>query len=177
MSGQRPWIMLDVESDGPIPGDYSMIAFGAVVVEKEPARSFGARLAPISGEWIPEALAVSGFSREEVLEFSDPKETMESFREWLDSIAITFGDNRPMFISDNNGYDWSFINWYFHHFLGNNPFGHSSTNLGGLYKGMVKNMRKNFKHLRKTRHTHDPVDDAKGNVEAMLEMINRGLRL
>ena len=26
--------MVDVESDGPIPGDYSMICFGAVVVDK-----------------------------------------------------------------------------------------------------------------------------------------------
>lgn len=26
------YIMVDVESDGPIPGDYSMISFGAVLV-------------------------------------------------------------------------------------------------------------------------------------------------
>ena len=29
---------------------------------------------------------------------------------------------------------WQFINWYFHEFVGSNPFGHSSTNLGSLYK-------------------------------------------
>ena len=39
-----------------------------------------------------------------------------------------------------------------------------------LYKGLVSDMTKNFKHLRKTRHTHHPVDDAKGNAEAMLAM-------
>ena len=27
------WIMVDIESDGPIPGDYSMIAIGAVIVD------------------------------------------------------------------------------------------------------------------------------------------------
>ena len=74
------------------------------------------------------------------------------------------------FISDNNGYDWQFINWYFHHFTGANPFGFSSANLGSLYKGLVGNMRDNFKHLRKTKHTHHPVDDAKGNAEALLTM-------
>ena len=26
------YIMVDVEADGPIPGDYSMVCFGAVVV-------------------------------------------------------------------------------------------------------------------------------------------------
>ena len=60
------------------------------------------------------------------------------------------------------------MNWYFHHFLESNPFGFSSTNLGSLYKGVVRDTFKNFKHLRKTRHTHHPVDDAKGNAEALI---------
>ena len=30
-----PYVMVDIESDGPIPGDYSMICFGAVIVEPE----------------------------------------------------------------------------------------------------------------------------------------------
>jgi hypothetical protein len=75
-----------------------------------------------------------------------------------------------LFVSDNNGFDWQFINWYFHHFTGANPFGFSSTNLGSFYNGLVGAMTKNFKHLRKTRHTHHPVDDAKGNAEALLAM-------
>ena len=73
--------------------------------------------------------------------------------------------------SDNNGFDWQFIAWYFHHFLGTNPFGHSSVNLGSLYKGMVRDTFQNFKHLCKTPHTHNPVDDAMGNAEAFLAMI------
>lgn len=28
----------------------------------------------------------------------------------------------------------------------------------------------NFKHLRKTKHTHHPVDDARGNAETLLQM-------
>ena len=86
--------------------------------------------------------------------------------EWVAEV----GGGRPMFISDNNGFDWQFVNWYFHHFLGNNPFGHSSTNLGSLYKGVAKDMFVNFKHLRKTKHTHHPVDDARGNAEALLRI-------
>jgi len=39
-----------------------------------------------------------------------------------------------------------------------------------LYKGTVKDMFKNFKHLRKTPHTHHPVDDAKGNAGAFLTL-------
>ncbi len=160
------YIMVDIESDGPIPGDYSMICFGAVLVEPGLSRSFYGRLKPISEKWIPEALAVSGFSRAETLQFEDPTQTMQAFADWLKAES----DGKPMFISDNNGFDWQFVNWYFHHFLGRNPFGFSSANLGSLYKGLVQDTFKNFKHLRKTKHTHHPVDDAKGNAEALLTM-------
>lgn len=168
-------VMVDVEADGPIPGDYSMVSFGAVLVTPALDKTFYARLKPISEQWVPEALAVSGHTRAETIEQgSDPRFVMVQFDGWLKENV----QGRPMFIADNNGFDWQFINWYFHHFTGRNPFGFSSTNLGSLYKGMQKSMRESFKHLRRTKHTHHPVDDAKGNAEAMLHMINSmGLRL
>jgi DNA polymerase III epsilon subunit-like protein len=168
------FVMVDVEADGSIPGDYSMISFGAVVVTPALDQTFYGKLRPISDKWIPEALAVSGFTREQVLQFDEPAKVMAEFRDWLKANTT----DRPMFIADNNGFDWQFINWYFHHFLGDNPFGFSSANLGSLYKGLVRDMFKNFKHLRVTRHTHHPVDDAKGNAEAMLAMIKEfGLKI
>lgn len=167
------FVMVDIEADGPIPGDYSMICFGAIIVEPELNRSFYGRLKPISDRFIPEALAVSGFTRDECLSFDDPKYVMAQFQEWLTANCR----GRIMFISDNNGFDWQFINWYFHHFLGSNPFGYSSTNLGSLFKGMQKNMHVNFKYLRKTKHTHHPVDDARGNAEALIQMRDMGLNI
>src|SRR6266702_125139 len=160
------YVMVDIESDGPIPGHYSMVSFGAVIVEPGLGRTFYGKLKPISEKWIPEALKVSGFRRDDVLKFDDPAAVMRRFDGWLKENV----KDRPMFISDNNGFDWQFINWYFHHFLGANPFGFSSTNLGSLYKGLMKDVLVNFKHLRKTKHTHHPVDDARGNAEALLEM-------
>ena len=161
-------IMVDIESDGPIPGDYSMVSFGAVIVDERLDKTFYGRLKPISDQYLPEALAVSGHSRQEVLTFDEPKVVMAEFETW---IAANSKD-RPIFISDNNGFDWMFICWYFHHFIGRNPFGFSSQNLGSLYKGLQKDLFKNFKHLRKTKHSHHPVDDAKGNAEALLTMKN-----
>jgi len=118
--------------------------------------------------------AVSGHSRQETLSFDDPASTMRAFGGWL----AREGGKRPMFVSDNNGFDWMFVCWYFHHFTGGCPFGHSSTNLGSLYKGLVKDASQTFKHLRETAHTHHPVDDAKGNAEALLVMKEtRGLKI
>jgi hypothetical protein len=167
------YVMVDVEADGPIPGDYSMVCFGAVLVKEGLDKTFYGRLRPVSETWIPDALAVSGFSREETLAFDDPKAVMEGFARWLKENV----KGRPYFVSDNNGFDWQFVAWYFWHFTGANPFGHSSTNLGSLYKGMVKDTFQNFKHLRRTAHTHHPVDDAKGNAEALLEMKRMGLKI
>ena len=160
------FIMVDVETDGPIPGDYSMISFGAVLVNEQLNQSFYGQLKPISTKFIPEALAVSNHTREETLGFNDPAQVMQDFKQWITSVS----KDRPIFISDNNGFDWMSICWYFHHLIGENPFGFSSQNLGSLYKGITKDTFQTFKHLRKTTHTHHPVDDAKGNAEALLTM-------
>lgn len=168
------YIMVDIESDGPIPGDFSMISFGAVLVNEQLNKTFYGKLKPISDKYIPEALAVSGFSREETLTFEEPKKVMTDFANWIKNIC----NDRPIFISDNNGFDWMFICWYFHHFTEANPFGFSSQNLGSLYKGIEKDTFKTFKHLRKTKHSHHPVEDAKGNAEALLYMKNEmGLKI
>ena len=160
------YVMVDIEADGPIPGDFSMVCFGAVIVTSALDQTFYATLAPVSERWMPEALRVSGFSREETLKFADPASEMTRFEAWLkDNVH-----GRPLFVADNNGFDWQFVNWYFHHFLGRNPFGFSSMNLGSLFKGLARDASVNFKHLRKTRHTHHPVDDAMGNAEALLHM-------
>jgi DNA polymerase III epsilon subunit-like protein len=168
------YIMVDVETDGPIPADYSMTCFGAILVDEQLDKTFYGQLKPISEQWLPKALEISGFTRQETLNFDEPKIVMEHFKNWISEHS----NKQPVFISDNNGFDWQFINYYFYHFLGNNPFGHSSTNLGSLYKGLVKDMTKNFKLLRKTVHSHHPVDDVRGNAEALLYLKNEmGLKI
>ena len=111
------YIMVDIEADGPIPGDYSMVCLGAVVVEPKLERTFYGQLKPLSDRWIERALAVSGFSREETLAFDEPDAVMARFRDWLSGVS----EGQPLFISDNNGFDWQFVNWYFHHFLDSKP--------------------------------------------------------
>lgn len=161
-------ISCDIESDGPCPGLHSMICFGAVIVEAGLQRTFYAELNPISDVYIPEALAISGFSREDTMKFPHPRDAMQNFELWLNKNV----DGRPVLWSDNNGYDAGFLNFYFWNQLGRNPFGWSSANIGSFYKGIKRDTYATFKHLRNTPHTHNPVDDAKGNAEALLKMFN-----
>jgi len=71
------YVMVDIEADGPIPGDYSMISFGAVIVETSLSKAFYGKLKPISDKWVPDVLKVSGFTREETMNFKKPKFVME----------------------------------------------------------------------------------------------------
>src|SRR4051812_9661180 len=80
------YIMVDIESDGPIPGDYSMICFGAVLVESTLGKTFDGQLRPISERWIPDALAVSGFTREQTLNFPEAESVMRQFQAWLSEL-------------------------------------------------------------------------------------------
>lgn len=172
------WFMVDVETDGPIPGtdDYSMVQIGVVKVTDPLDRNltFFGQLSPISDYYDPEALKVTGLTRDQTLRFDNPNDVMRNLDFWIKANNV---GKRPMFISDNNGFDWMFCCYYFHRFLNYNPFGHSSTNLGSLYKGMAASVFKTFKHLRQTKHTHNPVDDAMGNAEALIEMKRMGLKI
>ena len=169
------YFVVDIEADGPIPGDYSMVSFGVVKLTKELDKTYYAEIKPISEKYNKNALTSCNFSREQTLSFSDPISVMKEFYTWIKNNNTSY---RPLFLSDNNGFDWQFINWYFHHFLNENPFGYSSLNISCLFKGIKKNTHSNFKYLRNTKHTHNALDDAKGNAEAVLKMISSfGLKI
>lgn len=163
----------DVESDGAIIGRNSLVCFGVVKLDEQLNKTFYGQLKPISEFYDPQALAVSGFSREEHLKFDEPELVMKNFANWLEANTV----GRPILISDNNGYDASWINYYFHVYYGKNPFGWSSRRIGDLYCGMVKDVFATWKHLRDTKHTHNPVDDAMGNAEVLLKMKEMGLKI
>ena len=92
------------------------------------------------------------------------KQTFTDFAEWLTKNV----EGRPVFVSDNNGYDSQFINYYFHLHLGYNPFGHSSRRISDWYSGLNGNWHdtQSWKKLRTPAHNHDPVIDALGNLNA-----------
>lgn len=95
--------------------------------------------------------------------------TFDAFRVWLLEVAQGTG---VIFVSDNPAYDWQWINFYFWKHHGANPFGHSARRIGDYYAGLVGNWKSasRWKHLRRTKHDHNPVNDAMGNVEAFKRM-------
>ena len=171
--------VVDVESDGPVPPLFSMVSFGVVLVDQSGKldKTFYGQTKPISERWNPEALAISSITREQHLSFDEPYIIMHLFKDWLQSVNTA---GNPTFISDNPAFDWQWINYYTINHLGKNPFGFSARRIGDLYCGLVKDASKNSewkKKFRKTKHVHHPVDDARGNAEAILAMRDMGLKI
>jgi len=114
------YVAVDVEADGPIPGPYSMISLGMAVAGR-PDLTFYTELKPISDDFVPAALAVSGLDRDRLLaEAPSAGEAMAAARAWVDSLR-TIG--RPVFLAAPAVFDGMFVHWYFVRFTGASPFG------------------------------------------------------
>lgn len=170
------YISVDIEAAGPVPGPYSLLSIGACVVGKS-ERNYYVEIQPISDRIVQEAMEVIG---KPLNSFKDggqsPVKAMESFEQWL---LRNSASSTPVFVGFNATFDWAFVNWYFHSFLGRNPFGIGGIDIKSFYMGMTGSswrdtrsslISKEFKG--ESAHTHNALDDA---VE-QAEMFNLMLR-
>lgn len=127
------YVSVDIEASGPIPGKYSMLSIGACLAAN-PAEQFSCLLKPISQEFVPAALEVTGLSLDKLHEEGlEPREAMAQFKAWLESVADA--GQTIVFVGFNASFDWSFVNYYFHLFLGENPFGIAALDIKSMYFG------------------------------------------
>ena len=129
------YICVDVETAGPIPGDYSLLSIGACTIDV-PVTTFYIELKPINEQVMPEAAQVHQLSLPRLeIEGVEPKQAMVQFDAWLKDQA---GPNhQPVLVAFNAPFDWMFINYYFFHYLGYNPFGHAALDIKALYMGLA----------------------------------------
>lgn len=87
------------------------------------------------------------------------------------------GVSAAQMVSDNPAFDFMWMADFFWRTLNYNPFGHSAHRIGDYYAGLVGDFhtKQHWKDLRVTKHTHNPVDDAMGNMEAF-NRLQRGER-
>lgn len=128
------FISIDVETAGPIPGEYSMLSIGACLIDDR-SQTFACEFKPINGKSVPAALEVSGLSLERLQETGiEPATAMARFADWITEVA---GDAQPVFVGFNAPFDWSFVNYYFHRFSGGNPFGFTALDIKALWMGVT----------------------------------------
>jgi DNA polymerase III epsilon subunit-like protein len=127
------FLSVDVETAGPIPGEYSMLSIGACNVDDE-TQVFSCDIKPINENADPKALEVSGLSLEQLRESGlTPVDAMEKFQAWAKSQAMAA--QILVFVGLNASFDWSFVNYYFHKYLGANPFGFAALDIKAYYMG------------------------------------------
>lgn len=129
------YISVDVEASGPIPGEYSMLSLGACVVGAT-EKNFYVELKPLSNKFDAEALAVAGFDLKKLARTGvEPARAMRQFDAWL-ADAVPF-DYTPIFCAYPLAFDWMFVAYYFHRFIGRNPFGYSGFDIKSFYMGAM----------------------------------------
>jgi hypothetical protein len=171
------YISVDVEADGPIPGPYSMLSFGLAVAGRYDGKRFVAadpsnatyyvEMRPISDDFDPDALAVSGLDRQMLArDGRDPTDAMNEAAEW---VRARTGNDRPVAVGFPLIYDWMFLYWYFERFARDgSPFGFSSgLDMKTMYQqksgAVLSDSGKDSlpAHLRGVApHRHQALDDA-----------------
>lgn len=176
-TGKDVYFSADVETDGPVPGPFSMLSFALVVAGsydgqrfERPtsfADSFEAELRPVGSEFQQEALRVNGLDRDRLLvEGRDPVECMSAAAAWVRARAE---GATPVLVAWPVSFDWSWLYWYFVRFSrSGSPFSHSRcfdlrtayAVKSGLPVGAAGS-RSLPAALRSSRpHTHRALDDA-----------------
>lgn len=148
------YVSVDIESTGPIPGEYSMSSIGAFVAggitktgeyvrfdHTDKSHVFYAELKPISDNFVPEAIKVGGL---EGFDKADEDSDGSLRHEWMkvygtcpDTAMGDFADfvegwkdklkARPIFMAYPASFDWTFVYWYFRKFDVESPFGFSGV--------------------------------------------------
>ncbi|MBC9208969.1 3'-5' exonuclease [Roseomonas aerophila] len=169
-SPREIFVSVDVETAGPIPGEYSLLSIGACSAF-DPDNGFTVEVKPINDRFDPKALEVTGLSMDELRQRGlDPEAAMKVFSDWL---AILAGpDDTLVFVGFNAPFDWSFVNYYFHRFAGQNPFGFTALDIKALYMGATGSSWRDTRSSKIAEHlkptlagTHDPLEDARYQAE------------
>jgi hypothetical protein len=124
----------DVETDGPIPGPFSILSFALVFAGSFDGKHFQRpdnyvttlykELRPISDNFEPEALRVNGLDRRRLCHEGEPPErAMIEACHWVKRVA---GPAQPVLVAYPLAFDWTWLYWYFIRFSADgSPFDYS----------------------------------------------------
>ena len=163
------YVSTDIETDGPSPGHYSMLSFGSVAftLDRKIHSSFERNLHLLPGAkqhpgtmafWKTEPDAWDACRKDPVA----PAEAMQAYVEWLRGLPGT-----PIFVAHPVCFDYLFISWYLHAFVGEDPFRGAADVITYAMALLGKPWRESTsRHMPRAwfdpthPHTHRALDDA-----------------
>lgn len=182
------YFSVDCEFSGPIPGPHYMMSFGSVAftLRKGIIGKFAANLKPLEGATMhprtqrfwdknPDAYESTQFNQVE------PAVAMQDYSVHIMDILRQYAvqPQTPIFIEYPGGADFVYMFWYFHRFLGDCPFSHSTFSLKTAASVILD---KPFRRATKAnmprrwfnpvlKHTHLALDDALGQADLAIRML------
>jgi hypothetical protein len=181
---QEIYVSTDVETDGPIPGQNSMLSLGsaAFLSDKTLLGTFSVNLEtlphalpdPVTSLWWqtqPKAWEACRINLEH------PEKAMKNYVVWLKTLP-----GRPIFVGYPAAFDFMFTYWYLMRFAGESPFSFSALDIKTYAMAMLRteyrkavkaNMPKNW--FDNYPHTHIAVDDALEQGALFCNMLQENL--
>ncbi len=129
------YVSVDIESDGPIPGDNSMLSIGSAAYAESGLliSTFSANIMPLQAAvqnpvtmdfWSKQPKAWEELQKERLA----PGIVMHQYLEWLQTLS-TDPDTTLVFVAYPAVFDFAYVHWYLIHFVGIDPFGFSALDL------------------------------------------------
>lgn len=163
------YVSTDIEADGFAPGLNSMLSFGsaAFLEDKTLLDTFSANLEtlpeatmhPQTEKWWKTQPQAWQACRENA---QPPHIAMHAYYHWLEQLP-----GKIIFVAYPLAFDFRFIDYYFHRFVGKNPFGFSAIDIRSYVMGMhnIPFRKAGIHHFPKDwfdelQHTHIALDDA-----------------
>ena len=178
-----------MEADGPCPGVNSMLQLGAVVYDLAGVEVDNAcfNLLPLDGGvqdkgtmtwWAEQEINHPGIWDSMLVDRIHPLEAMQRFNAMVDHQAQRTGAI-PVCVAYPSGYDFTWLYWYLMKYVGHSPFGFSCLDMKTLgmavrgigYRDATKRNYPKHWFSKVLPHTHNALDDARGQGFMFFEML------
>ena len=178
------YVSVDIETDGPVPAEYSMLSVGAAAFsesgeilgtfERNLETLDGAKQHPDTMNWWATQPEAWEACRKDLVH---PKDAMMDFTAWVDKLEKEYGA-KAVFLAYPAGFDFTFVYWYLVKFVGYSIFSFSALDIKSYAMAILKTpfretVKRNFpkKWRSKTRHNHVALSDAIGQGELFIKIL------
>ncbi|WP_158248735.1 3'-5' exoribonuclease domain-containing protein [Chromobacterium sinusclupearum] len=174
-------VCVDIESNGPVAGMHSMLAFAAVAfkLDGKILAEFSRNLQPTDGMgehpdtmqwWRTQPEAWAALQRDRVA----PEAAMHDFENWLRGLP-----GEPVLVSHPASFDYAFLHWYSFRYLGGVAFHIAGLDIPSYAMAVLgvpytRAKRRHWPaHLNDVAspHSHLPLDDARGHAMALCKLV------
>lgn len=177
------FVCFDIETDGPLPGENSMLSLGCVALTEkgEEVATFYMKLQKLPAAHMdPDTQGFWDKNPEAYLEATkdaqDPQLVILAFLDWLKNLMTKY---TVVLVAYPSGFDFTFLYWYMRMFADASPLNHSCIDIRSFIMGMTgrpfnRTSKKYWNKAWKSpyAHTHNALDDAREQGHSFVKLLH-----